>query len=400
VTARAEGAPILACPHDKGKRLVAHLDKSFTSYETFLSGADGIWSVDLGALNSSGVSGTGLVAMNTEDDGTRYINVSLFASGLTPDEMHPQHIHGTFDASGTTTDATTPDLGDDADNDGFIEVLEGVADYGDVLVSLVENGGAPVANAKGEVAYIQNFDIDLPENLLSPVTGTQYDADDLMPLVFREIVLHGQNVMAGVGAGTDGEIDGTQDGYVPILPVAAGEIEETDLDTALAILAEQRAEARDIVRLGDEDDVVDTGVGDDRVWSGQGDDQVMGGGDDDVLWGNLGNDFLFGGSGNDWITGGQGADEIRGDAGDDWIHGSTGIDMLRGGEGADTFVFGAVAGRDVIFDFEVGVDMLHFVEGAGERTMVQDGRDVVIDYGDGNSLVLTGTDVDDLFGMI
>ncbi|MFW8635548.1 hypothetical protein [Cribrihabitans pelagius] len=57
-----------------------------------------------------------------------------------------------------------------------------------------------------------------------------------MPLEFREIVLHGQNVGPGFGAGTDGEIDGSQDGFVGLLPVAAGEIEATNRRQALDIL--------------------------------------------------------------------------------------------------------------------------------------------------------------------
>ena len=71
---------------------MAHLASAFSSYQTFLNGADAYWSVDLAAMNNSGVTGNVILATNTEDDGTRYLNVSVFAEGLTPDVQHAQHI--------------------------------------------------------------------------------------------------------------------------------------------------------------------------------------------------------------------------------------------------------------------------------------------------------------------
>jgi Ca2+-binding RTX toxin-like protein len=426
---------------------LAHLGKSFTSYQTFLNGAEQIGTVNFTALNGSGVSGTAIVAMDTELDGTRYINVSIFADSMTAEQMHMQHIHGAFDAMGMPANSTTPTLGDDTDGDGFIEVLEGVPAYGDILVSLDENGAPPMANADGEVAYVQSFNLEIPANLLSPVTGMQYAPEDLMPLAFREIVLHGQDVAAGVGDGTPGEVDGTQDGFVGILPVASGEIETTDLETALEVLAAQRAAASDVVGLGDGDDRLDTGVGDDRVSGGPGDDRLSGGGDDDRLAGNSGDDRLEGGDGadmlvgrggsdrliggggddmlignggGDWVTGGAGTDRIwggsgddvlrgnavrdivRGGGGDDALTGGNGNDRLRGGEGADTFVFNDMSeGSDTILDFEAGLDMLAFGNAVmtGGLAFAQDGDDAVLAYGD-SMLTVRDTDVGDLSGFL
>ena len=76
---------------------MAHLAASYSSYETFLQGADSYWSLDLAAMNNSGVTGTAILAINTEADGTRYLNVSMVAEGLTPSVQHAQHVHGTFD---------------------------------------------------------------------------------------------------------------------------------------------------------------------------------------------------------------------------------------------------------------------------------------------------------------
>ncbi|NTZ43843.1 PEP-CTERM sorting domain-containing protein [Altererythrobacter sp. SALINAS58] len=51
-----------------------------------------------------------------------------------------------------------------------------------------------------------------------------FSSEDLFPLTFREIVLHGGNVPATAGTGTGGIIDGTQGTYSLALPVASGEI--------------------------------------------------------------------------------------------------------------------------------------------------------------------------------
>ena len=113
---------------------MAHLAASYSSYETFLQGADSYWSLDLAAMNNSGVTGTAILAINTEADGTRYLNVSMVAEGLTPSVQHAQHVHGTFDPdTGEVTDARMPVTADDADMDGFVEVFEGLAAYGDIL---------------------------------------------------------------------------------------------------------------------------------------------------------------------------------------------------------------------------------------------------------------------------
>lgn len=393
---------------------MAHLDSSYTSYETFLRGADNIWSVDLDPLNKSDVDATALLAMSTEDDGTRYLNVSIFADSMTPDQAHAQHVHGTFDATGMPTNAVTPTIADDADGDGFVEVLEGVADYGDVLLPLNADGSVPVADMRGNLSYLQAFDIDDPANTLSPVTGTQYDADDLMPLTLREVVLHGQNVMAGLGEDTPGEINGDQDGYVGILPVAAGEIETTDLASALSLLSMQRDAASDRYRLGAGDDEFSAGAGDDTVHGGRGNDTIMGGGDDDLLAGKSGRDhlsgdggddrllgqngrdYLSGGDGNDMLRGGHGADRLRGGDGDDRLVGNNGNDMMRGGKGADVFVFNdAREGHDVIADFDASEDSLVFGDAVPESYLLeQQGSDTTIQYGE-SMLTLQNFDVQD-----
>ena len=69
----------------------------------------------------------------------------------------------------------------------------------------------------------------------------------------------------------------------------------------------------------------------------------------------------------DTINGGAGADTLDGGNGNDRLIGGAGVDVLTGGLGADTFVFGSigdignstVAGsRELVTDFEVGIDKL------------------------------------------
>ena len=281
---------------------MAHLDSTYASYETFLNQSDAVWTVDLTALNSSGVSGSAILAVNTEEDGTRYLNVAVTATGLTPNETHVQHVHGLFDEAGTPIDSVTPTLADDADRDGMVEVLEGVGRYGDVLLPLDDMMDTmPVADETGLVSFIQSYELGDASNFFSPVTDTDYTADDLMPLELREVVLHGVAVPDGVGEGTDGEVNGGENGYVPILPAAAGTIESSSLGAALDLLGQQRALASN--------ELIGDGV-DNVLAGGAGEDRVIGNGGNDDLSGAAGSDFLAGVAGNDIASGGDGNDKI------------------------------------------------------------------------------------------
>ncbi|MGR3500645.1 MAG: calcium-binding protein [Limimaricola soesokkakensis] len=419
---------------------MAHLDSSYGSFETFLRGSEGTWAVDLTALNNSGVYGSAIVSLGQAED-TPYINVAILAENLTPDMAHAQHIHGVFDDEGNPANSRTPTLPDDADGDGFVEVLEGVPAYGDILLSLTgADGMSPMADSQGQLSYIQSFDLTDMDNLKSPVTDRQYDMEDLMPLVLREIVLHGQNVDGGYGEGTDGEINGEQDGYVGILPVAAGEIMEIDLEQALDLLAGQRASASGKFGLSASDDVFNAGAGDDVVKGFKGNDVLDGGADNDVLRGFAGDDRLDGGTGNDLLAGGAGADVLAGGKGNDTLNGKAGADILignqqrdtlnggagddrllgnlgrdtldggdgadilnggrhndvlTGGDGADIFAFRSQRdGDDIITDFEDGSDLLDFTRTSLEfedLTIENQGDDAVISYGD-SQITLLGID--------
>ena len=113
----------------------------------------------------------------------------------------------------------------------------------------------------------------------------------------------------------------------------------------------------------------------DVISGGSSDDLMYGYAGNDTLNGNAGNDRLLGGDGDDTLNGGTGMDVLFGDAGNDRLVGGRGGDTMSGGIGADTFVFftsqqsGSIAeGRDVITDFEIGVDRLEFA-GTGVEKM-------------------------------
>ncbi|WP_126174596.1 PEP-CTERM sorting domain-containing protein [Altericroceibacterium xinjiangense] len=168
--------------------------------------------VNLTGLNNSGVTGSATLELN---EIARTLSVALNASGLAQG-AHIGHIHGRFDSSGNAIDSITPPASADTDGDGFVELGEGALFYGPILLPL---SGIGDVGADGILNYSQTFDLSD-----TGVFADSFSSEDLFPLTFREIVLHGANVPANAGAGTGGIIDGTQGTYSLALPVASGEI--------------------------------------------------------------------------------------------------------------------------------------------------------------------------------
>lgn len=184
---------------------------------------------DLTPLNGSGVSGTAFLIV---DDVADLLAVNITASGLEPNKPHPQHIHGRFDAAGNPIDSVTPVPANDTDGDGFIEVLEGAAAYGPVILTLSSPPAESAAGFQfptapdGTINFTETYDLTNDDLFFGPLTGLDFTSADLFPLPFREIVLHGLTVPAGAGDGTGGEVDGGPEEYLAVLPVAAGEIRQ------------------------------------------------------------------------------------------------------------------------------------------------------------------------------
>jgi Ca2+-binding RTX toxin-like protein len=75
----------------------------------------------------------------------------------------------------------------------------------------------------------------------------------------------------------------------------------------------------------------------------------------------LGNDLanrIYGNNGNNAIFGAGGADILIGGGGDDSLRGGTGSDRLTGGAGSDSFIFDDAGSRDMVTDFQHGIDKI------------------------------------------
>jgi Ca2+-binding RTX toxin-like protein len=131
-------------------------------------------------------------------------------------------------------------------------------------------------------------------------------------------------------------------------------------------------------------DVVGAGTGNDTVSAGTGNDTVRGEAGNDTLYGEAGTDLLEGGAGNDGMYGGDGGDTLDGGSGDDF---------LRGDLGNDTYVLRAGSGRDTIENNDAGVgrvDVVRFedVPSTGVTGVRSSGKDLVIEYGNGDSVTI------------
>ncbi len=118
---------------------------------------------------------------------------------------------------------------------------------------------------------------------------------------------------------------------------------------------------------------------------GAGNDSIYGRGGDDVIYGEDGNDFLDGEAGNDVLIGGAGNDVILGSAGTDIFRGDAGRDIFviqRGGEG--DFIQDYTRGEDRIDLSLLGITSFAQVQAIA----IQSGADTVINFGNGDFLVL------------
>ena len=143
----------------------------------------------------------------------------------------------------------------------------------------------------------------------------------------------------------------------------------------------------DLFFTGSANDTVFGGAGDDSVAGGLDLDRLFGGAGNDVLNGGAGNDLLIGGSGDDWALGSLGDDTLTGGLGRDKLCGGGGSDLLCGGAGGDVFVFGLGTGRDVIRDYQPGIDHLLGLGGVIPVITVE-GGDALIRFGAEEVLLL------------
>ncbi len=204
-----------------------------------LRDADRIYFADYEPLNNSGVDGRAIITVDygkrntTEDD---RMTVRIIANGL-DEGLHVQHMHG-FE---TGQDAVTPDKDDDTDKDGYVELLEGIPDYGGILLNLDdEKGNFPITRGRdGSFVFEETYHLlgdDKPHGAHAGDSITTFKNLDL-----NHLVIHGMRVPEGAGAGTPGEVGTTepkgsiafdQDTYKEVLPVAVAEIEHVSFREA------------------------------------------------------------------------------------------------------------------------------------------------------------------------
>ncbi|MEQ9399685.1 MAG: hypothetical protein RJQ04_11035 [Longimicrobiales bacterium] len=176
----------------------------------------------LAPMNESGVTGT--VSLTIEDDAT--FRAEVDAVGLAPEMLHPQHIH--FAES-------CPTVAADANNDGFVDVVEGVPTYGGILVPLDgdltdqsagQPDGFPTATAAGTISFDRTANLDA---MLADLTASDPNPDDpvvklegdRLRLTTRTVVLH------GVSSETELPSSVQSIGSAPAtltLPVACGQV--------------------------------------------------------------------------------------------------------------------------------------------------------------------------------
>ena len=135
--------------------------------------------------------------------------------------------------------------------------------------------------------------------------------------------------------------------------------------------------------LGQNDnDTLQGGDGNDTLIGGSGADRLLGQNNNDNLQGGYGNDTLIGHNGADKLFGQNNNDNLQGGYGNDTLIGGLGLDSLQGDAGSDRFqlVSGVTADRDMILDYEDGIDILDLTGSLifGSLTITQNGADTDI----------------------
>ncbi|MDT7858039.1 hypothetical protein RQM47_15435 [Rubrivirga sp. S365] len=126
------------------------------------------FTVQFAALNGSGVTGTARLTMDDDD-----LTVEIDGQNLDA-TAHPQHIHGV--PGGTVTaQAVCPMTADDANSDGFVDVLEGLPRYGGILLPLDDDISTQAQNIPG---FPTGASIDYSESTTTAALRSALVKDD------------------------------------------------------------------------------------------------------------------------------------------------------------------------------------------------------------------------------
>ena len=167
------------------------------------------YTADLSALNGSGASG---VATITVDNESNVVSVSLTASGL-DDTIHAQHVH-----SAGSIISSCPTAADDANSDGYVDVVEGLPKYGPIILPLDNDISGADANVSG---FPTGTSIDYTTSAPRADVADAVDNDGFLDFQDWAIVVHGttedlpSTVATLPGSGLSNQVT---------LPVACGAI--------------------------------------------------------------------------------------------------------------------------------------------------------------------------------
>lgn len=170
---------------------------------------DDVYKVTFKALNAEVGYRTvkGIANLRVRND---KLTVQVNANGLQPGMLHPQHIH----AAGSC-----PSPSADANNDGFIDVVEGVPSYGGIFVPL----DADLADLSFQTSFPN------PSNKAGAITYKEsVSVSELESAAGEDLNLEGRHlVIHGVSAETDLPETVQSLGGLPAnltLPIACGEV--------------------------------------------------------------------------------------------------------------------------------------------------------------------------------
>lgn len=161
-----------------------------------------------GSLDLPAASGNATITLRGD-----VVTVSIEIAGVTAGDIHPQHIHA---------GPRCPDSSADVNDDTFVDVLEGLPDYGPILVNLDSDlssnsaGMFPVAEGSG-VNNASSYDYS--------ATGSRSHIQDeiqtALKLGTRHVVIHGIDLSSGLpeSVATLGTLPNEL-----TLPVACGEL--------------------------------------------------------------------------------------------------------------------------------------------------------------------------------
>ena len=131
-----------------------------------------------------------------------------------------------------------------------------------------------------------------------------------------------------------------------------------------------------------------------NIVAGKGDDFIFGNSTVNMIDAKGGSDTIEAFGGNDTIFGGGGRDDIKGGAENDIIDGGIGKDTVSGSGGADTFMLHDRSAKDVIRDFEIGIDIIDVPDTTLATLRTSNTGHLTVDYL-GNWMILRGLNLGD-----